>query len=312
MRVSAAALPRFPPPGPGPRGPSSAPGYSPASPPSSPLPARLGPAGRGVPSLRCHGGAPSMPCSALPSPFFSRGLGRACRRRVPAPSPLSLGIRISGSRGGAWLGWGAAREPLRGSRAWAGSLLTSSSSSSKGGSEWSCLPPPRAWPRCAVQVLFGHRFSRSCEGSGAWRSLARLGEVGKVLPGFWLQGWSPAPSRSFLLPSVTGRVGGVVQQVFPPLPLESGSVWGTKFLVGLMYPLEPVLRGSQGTFAASQELCLTNKDQKTNISTDAEKLKQLTGWSLWLERSSTIWDLKHGIFPGCTLLFQQSGAQNAA
>lgn len=88
MRVSAAALPRFPPPGPGPRGPSSAPGYSPASPPSSPLPARLGPPGRGVPSLRCHGGAPSMPCSALPSPFLPRsprpGAG------PPPPCPRSI------------------------------------------------------------------------------------------------------------------------------------------------------------------------------------------------------------------------------
>lgn len=225
MRVSAAALPRFPPPGPGPRGPSSAPGYSPASPPSSPLPARLGPPGRGVPSLLCHGGAPSMPCSALPSLFLPRsprpgaGPPPPCPRSIPPfprdPHPRRPRRGLAGLRscpgaapGQPGLDWVPFNQQQQEQQRRLGVILS---------------PPACAWPRCAVQVLLGHRFSRSCEGSGAWRSLARLGEVGKVLPGVWLRGWSLAPSRSFLSASVAGRVGGVIQQVFPPLPLESAA-----------------------------------------------------------------------------------------
>lgn len=229
MRVSAAALPRFPPPGPGPRGPSSAPGYSPASPPCSPLPARLGPPGRGVPSLRCHGGAPSMPCSALPSPFLPSPLPAAWGGPAASVSPLHPPFPSGSASPAAAAGPGRAEElpgaaPGQPGLGWVPLNRRQQQQQRRLGV---LLPAPRcARPRCAVQVLFGHPFSRSCEGSGAWRSLARLGEVGKLLlllPGVWLRGWSLAPSRSFLLPSVTGRVGGVVQQVFPPLPLQSGA-----------------------------------------------------------------------------------------
>lgn len=268
MRVSAAALPRFSPPGPGPRGPSSAPGYGPASPPSSPLPARLGSPGRGVPFLLCHGGAPSMPCSALPSLFPPRGLGRARRRRVPAPSPLSLGIRIPATRAGAWPGSGAARELLRGSRAWPGFLT--SSSSSKGGSERSCLPlPVRGAGAFRAPILPELRGKRRLQKPGSAR-LGWEGAAGCLASGVVSGSLLKFPVGECSRRGRRGDTAGV-----PPAAAGIGAVRGTKFSVGLVYPLEPALRGSQGTFPASQELSRT-KTKKPTISTDAERLKQFT------------------------------------
>lgn len=95
----------------------------------------------------------------------------------------------------------------------------------------------------AVEMVFGYLFlRRDCLAvresapEGAWLGFARAGlpEGGmwreKEPPGVSLRGWSLAFFRSFLLTSINrtaGRVGGLIEQLFPPVRLKPVFILGT-------------------------------------------------------------------------------------